>query len=209
MAPRRSAICCICRRASISARRQERGTRSQPAVARHGARRPDPKGTDRQHRSVQPADRAAGDALLLRQHRARCARPRSALRRPANRRPNICSEKIWQPIGTEADAKWLIDAEGFEVAHFGFNAVLRDYARLGRLLAHDGAWDGKQIIPAQWMIEATTMRPSDALSRAGKDRAALTRLWLSDVAAAGDAAPVRADRRSSASASASIRPRSS
>ena len=24
-----------------------------------------------------------------------------------------------------------MDAEGFEVAHFGFNAVLRDYARLG------------------------------------------------------------------------------
>jgi CubicO group peptidase (beta-lactamase class C family) len=57
-------------------------------------------------------------------------------------------EKIWEPIGTEADAKWLIDAEGFEVAHHGFNAVLRDYARLGRLLAHDGAWQGRQIIPA-------------------------------------------------------------
>jgi len=41
-------------------------------------------------------------------------------------------EKVWEPIGTEADAKWLIDAEGFEVAHHGFNAVLRDYARLGR-----------------------------------------------------------------------------
>ena len=52
-------------------------------------------------------------------------------------------EKIWEPIGTEDDAKWLLDAEGFEVAHFGFNAVLRDYARLGRLLAHDGAWEGK------------------------------------------------------------------
>ena len=70
-------------------------------------------------------------------------------------------EKVWEPIGAEADAKWLIDAEGFELAHFGFNAVLRDYARLGRLLAHDGAWDGKQIAPAQWMIDATTARPSD------------------------------------------------
>lgn len=59
-------------------------------------------------------------------------------------------EKVWEPIGTEADATWLLDAEGFEVAHFGFNAVLRDYARLGRVLAHDGVWEGKQIIPAQW-----------------------------------------------------------
>src|SRR5262249_23228866 len=70
-------------------------------------------------------------------------------------------EKIWQPIGTEADAKWLLDAEGFELPHFGFNAVLRDYARLARLLAHDGAWNGRQIIPAQWMVDATTVRPSD------------------------------------------------
>jgi CubicO group peptidase (beta-lactamase class C family) len=77
-------------------------------------------------------------------------------------------EKVWEPIGTEADAKWLIDAEGFEVAHHGFNAVLRDYARLGRLLAHDGAWEGKQIIPAQWMWEATTTRPSDACLAPGR-----------------------------------------
>ena len=77
-------------------------------------------------------------------------------------------ERVWEPIGAEADAMWLLDAEGFEVAHFGFNAVLRDYARLGRLLAHDGAWQGKQIIPAQWMIDATTVRPSDAYLLPGK-----------------------------------------
>jgi CubicO group peptidase (beta-lactamase class C family) len=71
-------------------------------------------------------------------------------------------EKLWEPIGAEADAAWVIDAQGFEVAHCCFNAVLRDYARLGRLLAHDGLWDGKQIIPAQYVIDATTIRPSDA-----------------------------------------------
>jgi CubicO group peptidase (beta-lactamase class C family) len=77
-------------------------------------------------------------------------------------------EKVWEPMGAEADATWLIDAEGFEVAHFAFNAVLRDYARLGRLLAHDGAWEGRQIIPAQWMIDATTVRPSDAYLSPGR-----------------------------------------
>jgi CubicO group peptidase (beta-lactamase class C family) len=77
-------------------------------------------------------------------------------------------EKVWESIGAEADAKWLIDAEGFELAHFGFNAVLRDYARLGRLLAHDGAWEGKQIVPAQWMIDATTVRVSDAYLLPGR-----------------------------------------
>jgi hypothetical protein len=77
-------------------------------------------------------------------------------------------EKIWQAIGVEADATWVVDAQGFEVAHGFFNAVLRDFARLGRLLAHDGAWEGKQIIPAQWMIDATTVRASDAFLAPGK-----------------------------------------
>jgi len=77
-------------------------------------------------------------------------------------------EKIWNQMGAEADAEWLVDADGFEVAHFGFNAVLRDYARLGRLLAHDGAWEGRQIIPSQWMMDATTIRASDSYLLPGR-----------------------------------------
>ena len=71
-------------------------------------------------------------------------------------------ERVWETIGAEASANWLLDAQDFEVAHFGFNAVLRDYARLGRLLACDGAWEDKQIIPAQWMADATTVKSTDA-----------------------------------------------
>ena len=77
-------------------------------------------------------------------------------------------ERVWEVIGAEADARWLIDADGFEVAHFGFNAVLRDYARVGRLLAHDGTWEGKQVVPAQWMIDATTVRASNTYLQPGK-----------------------------------------
>lgn len=77
-------------------------------------------------------------------------------------------EKVWAAIGAEDDATWLLDAEGLELAHFGFNACLRDYARLGRLLAHDGAWGGRQIIPAQWMMDATTVRASDSYLAPGK-----------------------------------------
>jgi CubicO group peptidase (beta-lactamase class C family) len=67
-------------------------------------------------------------------------------------------EKIWQPIGAEADASWLVDRSGQEVTYCCLNAVLRDYARLGLLLAHDGNWHGRQIIPAAWVQEATTVR---------------------------------------------------
>ena len=77
-------------------------------------------------------------------------------------------QKVWQQIGTEADASWLLDADGLELSHFGFNAVLRDWVRLARLLAHDGAWEGKQLIPAQWLIDATTVAPSDDYLAPGK-----------------------------------------
>ena len=40
-----------------------------------------------------------------------------------------------------------------------FNAVLRDYARLGLLLAHDGNWRGRQIVPAAWIKDATSRHP--------------------------------------------------
>ncbi len=66
------------------------------------------------------------------------------------------SEKIWQPMGAEADATWLMDAGGYELGYMGINATLRDWGRLGLLLANDGAYDGKQIIPAEWVKAATT-----------------------------------------------------
>ncbi|WP_245481506.1 serine hydrolase [Bradyrhizobium sp. LVM 105] len=70
-------------------------------------------------------------------------------------------DRIWDPIGTEANASWAIDGSGQEIAFCCFNATLRDYARLARLLAHDGAWEGRQLIPRQWLLDATTVRPED------------------------------------------------
>ena len=66
------------------------------------------------------------------------------------------SEKIWKPMGAEADASWLVDKGGFEAAFTGLNATLRDYGRLGLLLANDGAVAGRQVIPATWVRAATT-----------------------------------------------------
>jgi CubicO group peptidase (beta-lactamase class C family) len=71
------------------------------------------------------------------------------------------SEKIWQPMGAEADATWLTDTSDQEYTFYGFSATLRDYARLGRLLANDGSFAGKQLIPRQWLIDATTNHPGD------------------------------------------------
>jgi CubicO group peptidase (beta-lactamase class C family) len=77
------------------------------------------------------------------------------------------SEKIWQPMGAEADATWLVDRAGQESTFCCLNAVLRDYARLGLLLAHDGQSRGRQIIPAAWIRDATSVRPEQAHLRPG------------------------------------------
>jgi CubicO group peptidase (beta-lactamase class C family) len=65
-------------------------------------------------------------------------------------------EKIWQRIGTENDATWILDVSGQETGHGLISASLRDWARLGRLLANDGNWEG-QVIPKKWIFDATTV----------------------------------------------------
>jgi len=89
---------------------------------------------------------------------------RNAVGRPV---ADYLSEKIWQPMGAEADATWLVDRAGQEATYCCINAVLRDYARLAVLLAHDGNWRGRQIIPAAWIAEATRARPEPSHLKPG------------------------------------------
>jgi CubicO group peptidase (beta-lactamase class C family) len=66
------------------------------------------------------------------------------------------TEKIWQPLGAESDAIWLAASfDGVEYASFGFNATLRDYARLAMLLANNGMVGGRTIVPEEYLLEAT------------------------------------------------------
>ena len=63
--------------------------------------------------------------------------------------------RIWQPMGAEAEARWIVDNNGQEFTYCCFNATLRDYARFALMLAHDGAWNGRQIVPRSWVLDAT------------------------------------------------------
>jgi CubicO group peptidase (beta-lactamase class C family) len=104
---------------------------------------------DHDRRIAKPGQRwaySAGDCYVL------ALAVRGALRRPLS---DYFSERIWKPIGAEADASWLVDRSGQELGYTGFNAVLRDWARLGMLLARRGAIDSRQAIPAAWVREAT------------------------------------------------------
>lgn len=78
------------------------------------------------------------------------------------------AERLWQPMGAEADATWTVDPGGFEYAWGNFNATLRDWGRLAMLLADDGARDGRQIVPRDYLIEATDFRRQPAAFAPGK-----------------------------------------
>ena len=63
--------------------------------------------------------------------------------------------RLWQPMGAEDDATWVKTKDGTETGSGNFNAILRDYGRLGILLANDGAAGGKQIVPKDYLLDAT------------------------------------------------------
>lgn len=72
---------------------------------------------------------------------------------------DLTAEWLWQPIGAEHDASWRIGVDRQEQAYSGFNASLRDWGRLGVLLANDGriapggATD--QLLPRDYLLDAT------------------------------------------------------
>lgn len=74
---------------------------------------------------------------------------------------DYASEKLWMPLGAEADAKWAVDKTGHEAAFAYFDATLRDWARLGLMLANDGKWNDKTIISREWLQAATSIAPND------------------------------------------------
>jgi CubicO group peptidase (beta-lactamase class C family) len=60
-------------------------------------------------------------------------------------------DTIWQPAGMESDAFWLCDPTGRELALSGLCATLRDYARLGLVLLHEGNWNGTRVVPSSFV----------------------------------------------------------
>jgi CubicO group peptidase (beta-lactamase class C family) len=66
-------------------------------------------------------------------------------------------DRIWEPFGMEADATWWLESpDGVEIGGSGFNAVLRDYGRLGLFVLGGGVVNGERILPEGWVEEAGT-----------------------------------------------------
>lgn len=72
-----------------------------------------------------------------------------AMERATGRRlAQLVSEEIWQKMGAEESACFTVDPAGYALAEGGFNACLRDYARLGQL------WLEGRIVPAAWVTDS-------------------------------------------------------
>ena len=66
-------------------------------------------------------------------------------------------QRLWQPLGMEADGSWSLDSRhsGFEKMESGLNARAVDFAKLGRLVARDGRFRGRQLLPRAWVQDLT------------------------------------------------------
>lgn len=63
---------------------------------------------------------------------------------------------IWQPMGAESAATWLLNpADRLALAAGGLNATVRDYARLGWLMANDGQVQGRAVLPREYLLDMT------------------------------------------------------
>jgi CubicO group peptidase (beta-lactamase class C family) len=72
--------------------------------------------------------------------------------------------RLWQAMGAETSALWRAERTGLERAAGNFNATLRDYGRLGIVLANDGMRPDtkQQVIPRDYLLEATDWRRAPA-----------------------------------------------
>lgn len=69
--------------------------------------------------------------------------------------PGLLAEKIITPLGLQAEPYILTDGRGVGFALGGLNLTTRDYARFGLMIAQGGQWQGRQIVPADWIAAST------------------------------------------------------
>lgn len=77
-----------------------------------------------------------------------------ALEKPVG---SFAEATLWQSIGAEASATWHTDhPDGMELTYCCFNAITRDFARIGKMVLHRGATPSGQFINPAFFTTATT-----------------------------------------------------
>ena len=73
---------------------------------------------------------------------------------------NYLSESFWEPLGMHEDALWQLDSEesGMEKAFCCLASNARDFAKFGRLYAHQGNFRGRQLLDSSFVQKSTEPR---------------------------------------------------
>lgn len=67
------------------------------------------------------------------------------------------SRMLWEKLGMENDAKWILDDEGGDEKTFsGLYATARDFAKIGKLYMNKGSFNGVQIVDSNYVENSLT-----------------------------------------------------
>ncbi len=80
----------------------------------------------------------------------------AALLRQATKQPLdvVAKAVLFDPLGI-SDFEWIRLPSGDALAASGLRLRPRDTAKIGQLVLNHGAWNGKQVVPADWIAAAT------------------------------------------------------
>ena len=67
---------------------------------------------------------------------------------------NYLMPRIFKPLGIRG-IDWDLNPQGISVGMIGLRLRTEDLAKFGQLLSNGGVWNGKQLIPKEWIKEAT------------------------------------------------------
>ncbi|SDE38958.1 serine hydrolase domain-containing protein [Ruegeria marina] len=67
----------------------------------------------------------------------------------------LMAEKIIAPLGLERGGYYITDGAGVAFVLGGLNFTTRDYARFGQMIVQNGAYGGRQVVPAEWIAAST------------------------------------------------------
>ncbi len=77
---------------------------------------------------------------------------------------------LWEPLGAEADGFYIMDGPpgiGREFSGAGYNATLRDYARVGQMVLNGGVANGQRIVSEDWINLSTQPSGGEDQRRGG------------------------------------------
>ena len=68
--------------------------------------------------------------------------------------------RLFEPLGIE-NPEWMKSPQGISTGGWGLLVRTEDIAKFGQLYLQKGKWNGKQIIPAAWVEQATSKQVSN------------------------------------------------